>query len=160
MAKKTEPNQDLEYLLNELENDLEKVKSSECSTCWTKSLPNIQKKEFMYEGSVLGPFLVKNAMVYECSACGTTYYSRSESKKWEAEKAFEISKRGYLESGKEFKFLWQVMGKSIEEVAKIIRVEKITISEWYENGAPLHIGKGLCQRYLIYRGTNQKQSHK
>ena len=141
-----------------LARELSKLVSIEemgCDYCRNNEIDEITLPEFIYDGSALGPFVVKNAVVSKCSQCSLVYYSRSEAVGWELAKAVEIALRGHLKNGAEVRFMRETLYATISEFALMFEVDEPTVLGW-ESGKispSLPVGKFVCLVF-IYEVTN------
>ena len=81
--------------------------------CWKK----VTKPEFVYYGSCLGGFTVKNAVLWECDRCGSITLLASICKDWEAQKAVEIIENSNVFTGIEIRFIRELCRKTHVEFA-------------------------------------------
>ena len=75
--------------IEEALQDLSSAEVPGCERCFPDAA-EVVLPEFRYSGSILGPFLVKDATVRRCPSCGVQWFHRSESKRWERDKLYSL----------------------------------------------------------------------
>lgn len=83
-----------------------------------------------YRGSALGAFNVPKACTFKCEACGSIFYSRVASRRWEIK---ELERRLSADSSittQEAQFIREVFGFSQKELARLLGVDRSTIFRW------------------------------
>lgn len=123
-----------------------------CQLCWESKLVEAVKEEFIYNGSLIGPFKVQSAIVLECPKCGEIRYFRRMAQQWERDKAIEIATPQKVLTGNEFKFFRTVLGKSMAELGNALGVDKATISRWEaEKPAPTpQASRQIADKLLLH----------
>ena len=101
-----------------------------CVRCSGGGMTEYIEKSFTYSMTVLEPFVVRNAKLWRCNACGRICLSKSETRKWEKDKALEISISSGCLSGTEAKFLRQALNISPLELAIRMGVTEIAVKTW------------------------------
>ena len=125
-----------------------------CPKCWKGQAKEVIKPTFTYRGSSLGPFEVKNARLYECPSCKNVWYDRSEARYWEVGKALDLIAHTRLLRGNQFRFLRQVLGKTIEDLASGLGVDKSTVSRWEQGRITEQASKEVSRYFALHALTN------
>lgn len=138
--------------------ELSKLASVEfvgCEYCLNNEIDDVTLREFTYSGSALGPFTVKNAVVSKCPQCGLMYYSRSEAVVWELCKALELAVHCSVTCGTEVRFMREVLGLTISDLASMLGVNKSTVSRWEQGQVvPPSCGTKLLCFIFVAQVTN------
>jgi DNA-binding transcriptional regulator YiaG len=124
-------------------------KPAGCPTCWSGGALQVTKKLFKYTGSSLGPFAVKDAVVYECPDCKNVEYLRSQARRWEMKKALEITLDKRIMRSREVVFLRSVLEETVEQLAKSLGVNKSTVSRWETKKITLQANNQLRDHFLL-----------
>lgn len=105
---------------SQADQDMEELLASvlpEEGDCLHPDTEETIEETFIYNGSALDPFEVKNARVLKCKSCQASLYRMIEAKGWSIAKAKELIERGGRYRGNEVRFLWQVTGLSLNQFA-------------------------------------------
>lgn len=120
-----------------------------CGKCQGSTGQPVVKSEFVYSGSCLGPFKVRNASVWECPRCGGVKMLASVAKSWERKKALEVIEANSFFSAIEMRFMRELCGRSPRELAVALDVGVGDVRKWEAGigGAP---GESrLLARYVL-----------
>lgn len=109
----------------------------------------VTKAEFEYYGSCLGRFVVKDAVVWECSGCGEITILASIAKGWEVEKAIELIEKNSFFTGIQVRFIREICGKTQKEFAVVIDVPVEEIVRWEDGiGSPPGDSRRIARYFL------------
>lgn len=125
----------------------------DCDGCMGVPGREVVKEEYVYAGSCLGPFKVKNATVFQCDSCGGVKLLASIAKSWEVDKALSMIEEKCFFNAIEMKFLRELCGLTQRELALQLDVDANDIRRW-EDG----IGASPGQSRLMARHLIRKQA--
>ncbi len=120
-----------------------------CMECWKGEPRRVRKSVYTYRGSCLGPFSVYDAVLFLCPVCHSVGYSRSEARSWEIQKAIEVARKQKRLDGREIRFLREVLGKNLQELANELRVKKSTVWRWERGQITDAVSRLMADYFLI-----------
>ena len=101
-----------------------------------------------YDGSSLEPWKISGASILRCSDCAEAFYSRTESRRWEINKAKELVRASRRLKPHEARFLRETAGVAQSQFAATWSINKSTVSRWETKYLPLN-GDRITRAYFL-----------
>lgn len=105
-----------DYKVQDLDEFLQELEPKE-GECLHPEVEEVIEESYMYAGSGLDPFEVKNARVLRCKSCNAGLIRSRDAHEWSIAKAKELIDRGGPYYGNEVHFLWSTTGLNLSAFA-------------------------------------------
>ncbi|HYL65193.1 MAG TPA: helix-turn-helix domain-containing protein [Candidatus Methylomirabilis sp.] len=123
------------------------MKKAECSNCGSES--RIVRGDYEFKETGLRDLVLRDIELVKCPKCGNVDPILPQVDQLMHVAAVAILQKPYRLQGEELRFLRKHIELSQEEFAKLLRVNKTTLSKWENNEDPIGVQSDLLARAIV-----------
>lgn len=123
------------------------MRKSECTNCGSES--RIVRGDYEFKETGLRDFVLRDIELLKCAKCGNVDPILARVEELMHVAAVAILRKPYRLQGEELRFLRKHIDLSQVEFARLLRVNKTTLSKWENNEDPIGVQSDLLARAVV-----------
>jgi YgiT-type zinc finger domain-containing protein len=133
------------------------MKKAECSNCGSEA--RVVRGDYEFKESGLRDVVIHGIDLIKCGKCGNVDPVLAGLDELMYRIALAVLRKPYRLDGAELRFLRKHAELTQEEFAKLLRVDKTTLSKWENNDDPIGFQSDLWARAVVMSRDERLQKH-